>query len=292
MINQNQEWIFTVNSAKAQFDIANNVKPEVLSAVNSAIAQLQKHNLSPNIFSAVNSAKALFDITNNVKPEVLSVVNSAIAQLQMNNIALSGFSAKDQMLRAIKAYQIPDIHNYMKTVLPHIDSLDTSVLESAREFDLSKVEIHDNGAIAYDGTTYSTEQLEAALEKQIENAKQLTLREGCEAYKQHLWLVCWILKIFIFVIPQISDAIEFYDDKAVWIQEFFEEKPQLCATIRERSNLREEASMKATCIRHLPYDTSLEIIDSIPRWYQVKYVDENGDKVIGWIAKINVELEE
>ena len=251
----NQEWIFTVNSAKAQFDIANNVKPEVLSAVNSAIAQFQKHNLSPNIFSAVNSAKAQFDIANSVKPEVLSAVNSAIAQLQKHNLSPNIFSAvnsakalfditnnvKPEVLLAvnsaiaqlqmnniaIKAYQIPDIHNYMKTVLPHIDSLDTSVLESAREFDLSKVEIHDNGAIAYDGTTYSTEQLEAALEKQIENAKQLTLRERCEAYKQHLWLVCWILKIFIFVIPQISDAIEFYDDKAVWIQELNQDKAKV-----------------------------------------------------------------
>ena len=67
--------------------------------------------------------------------------------------------------------------------------------------------------------------------------------------------------------------------------------PRICFTIKERSILREEASSTAARIRYLPYDTPLEIISDIPRWYQVTYTDENGAEITGWISKISVELE-
>ena len=56
--------------------------------------------------------------------------------------------------------------------------------------------------------------------------------------------------------------------------------------------MREEASSTAARILYLPYDTPLEIIADIPRWYQVKYTKEDGTEIIGWISKISVETED
>lgn len=56
--------------------------------------------------------------------------------------------------------------------------------------------------------------------------------------------------------------------------------------------LRQEANSKSKVLQDLPYDTRLEIVDEIPRWYQVRYVDETGKEITGWISKISVESDE
>ena len=40
----------------------------------------------------------------------------------------------------------------------------------------------------------------------------------------------------------------------------------------------------------IAYKTYLEIIEDAPRWYKVKFINENGDEIIGWISKISVEI--
>lgn len=72
---------------------------------------------------------------------------------------------------------------------------------------------------------------------------------------------------------------------------YWKKRVVFVSQIKERSILREEASSTAARIRYLPYDTPLEIISDIPRWYQVTYTDENGSEITGWISKISVELE-
>lgn len=53
--------------------------------------------------------------------------------------------------------------------------------------------------------------------------------------------------------------------------------------------MRETANAKGKIIVSIPYDSALEIIDDIPRWYQVKYIDDVGNEYSGWISKICVE---
>ena len=53
--------------------------------------------------------------------------------------------------------------------------------------------------------------------------------------------------------------------------------------------MREEADSSSRIIIHIPYDSTLEIIDDIPRWYRVKYGAVDGEEYLGWISKISVE---
>ena len=210
---------------------------------------------------------------------------------QAISITPSGaFSAMDQMTKALRMYQTPDIIQHINSVLSFLPSFDSAILETAKSLDLSDIEIHDDGAITYDGVRYDSERIATVLDTQIEVAKKPTVREQFEALKQRLWLLLLILNIIMFL-PQVPETVEFYCDAVAQIQDILEEKSRICFTIKERSILREEASSTAARIRYLPYDTPLEIISDIPRWYQVTYTDENGAEITGWISKISVELE-
>ena len=210
---------------------------------------------------------------------------------QAISITPSGaFSAMDQMTKALRMYQTPDIIQHINSALSNLSLFDSAILETAKSLDLSDIEIHDDGAIIYDGVRYDSERIATVLDTQIEVAKKPTVREQFEALKQRLWLLLLILNIIMFL-PQVPETVEFYCDAVAQMQDILEEKSRICFTIKERSILREEASSTAARIRYLPYDTPLEIISDIPRWYQVTYTDENGAEITGWISKISVELE-
>lgn len=197
----------------------------------------------------------------------------------------------DQITKALRMYQTPDIIRHINSALSNLSSFDSGILETAKSLDLSDIEIHDDGAITYDGVRYDSEKIATVLDAQIEVAKKSTLREQFEALKKRLWLLLLILNIIMFL-PQVPEAVKFYCDAVAQIQVILEEKGRICFTIKERSILREEASSAAARIRYIPYDTPLEIISEVPRWYQVAFTDENGVEIIGWISKISVELEE
>ena len=291
-----------------------------LSQLAESAAWIKINRLDQNLFAAADSATAAISRIDNwykttsfdAQAHTLSLLGESLSAGYMAatkfaatptvldglrkieqaiSITPSGaFSAMDQMTKALKMYQTPDIIQHINSVLSNLPSFDSAILETAKSLDLSDIEIHDDGAITYDGVRYDSERIATVLDTQIEVAKKPTVWEQFEALKQRLWLLLLILNIIMFL-PQVPETVEFYCDAVAQIQDILEEKSRICFTIKERSILREEASSTAARIRHLPYDTPLEIISDIPRWYQVTYTDENGAEITGWISKISVELE-
>lgn len=291
-----------------------------LSQLAESAAWIKINRLDQNLFAAADSATAAISRMDNwykttsfdAQAHTLSLLGESLSAGYMAatkfaatptvldglrkieqaiSITPSGaFSAMDQMTKALRMYQTPDIIQHINSVLSNLPSFDSAILETAKSLDLSDIEIHDDGAITYDGVRYDSERIATVLDTQIEVAKKPTVREQFEALKQRLWLLLLILNIIMFL-PQVPETVEFYCDAVAQIQDILEEKSRICFTIKERSILREEASSTAAPIRYLPYDTPLEIISDIPRWYQVTYTDENGAEITGWISKISVELE-
>ena len=291
-----------------------------LSQLAESAAWVKINRLDQNLFAAADSATAAISRMDNwykttsfeaqahtlsLLGESLSAGYVAAAKFTATPTILDGlrkieqaisitpsgaFSAMDQMTKALRMYQTPDIIQHINSVLSNLPSFDSAILETAKSLDLSDIEIHDDGAIIYDGVRYDSERIATVLDTQIEVAKKPTVREQFEALKQRLWLLLLILNIIMFL-PQVPETVEFYCDAVAQMQDILEEKSRICFTIKERSILREEASSTAARIRYLPYDTPLEIISDIPRWYQVTYTDENGAEITGWISKISVELE-
>ena len=291
-----------------------------LSQLAESAAWIKINRLDQNLFAAADSATAAISRMDNwykttsfdAQAHTLSLLGESLSAGYMAatkfaatptvldglrkieqaiSITPSGaFSAMNQMTKALRMYQTPDIIQHINSVLSNLPSFDSAILETAKSLDLSDIEIHDDGAITYDGVRYDSERIATVLDTQIEVAKKPTVREQFEALKQRLWLLLLILNIIMFL-PQVPETVEFYCDAVAQIQDILEEKSRICFTIKERSILREEASSTAARIRYLPYDTPLEIISDIPRWYQVTYTDENGAEITGWISKISVELE-
>lgn len=291
-----------------------------LSQLAESAAWIKINRLDQNLFAAADSATAAISRMDNwykttsfdAQAHTLSLLGESLSAGYMAatkfaatptvldglrkieqaiSITPSGaFSAMDQMTKALRMYQTPDIIQHINSVLSNLPSFDSAILETAKSLDLSDIEIHDDGVIIYDGVRYDSERIATVLDTQIEVAKKPTVREQFEALKQRLWLLLLILNIIMFL-PQVPETVEFYCDAVAQMQDILEEKSRICFTIKERSILREEASSTAARIRYLPYDTPLEIISDIPRWYQVTYTDENGAEITGWISKISVELE-
>lgn len=281
-----------LNSAFVKFSKKRSLHAEVLLGLNSASARFsQNKGIDIEAISRIHTTFVQFYQSYSIDTETISRLNSAFTQFsQTNNVDQEGIYAGKRLIKTHILYQVSDIQKYIDKTLPQLHSLDTTILKVAKEFDVSSVEINDDGSISYDGISYDSKKIDTALEKQMGIVKELTLQERFEGLKKQFWLLLFVLNIIMFL-PQVSTTIEFYKEVFEEFQASLMEKQNICFTIKERSILREEASSKAVRIRCLPYDTKLEIVEDIPRWYQVKYIDETGVEIIGWISKISVELD-
>lgn len=217
---------------------------------------------------------------------------AAVAGLQ-KTYATGAVAAVNQMAKALKVYQSSSLASQVAAMVKQLAVFDAVLLEKAREFDWDAIEISDDDIITFDGVDYTPEELSTEFDAEVAIAQKnkSSLREKFEWLGKKLWLLLLVLSLLM-ELPDIPEKIDFYCNTVAQIQEIIEEKSHICFTIKERSILREEANSSAKRILCLPYDTPLEIIAEIPRWYQVKYIDEEGTEIIGWISKISVETEE
>jgi len=255
--------------------------------LTSPTVQLVADNLRPIDASVVRSIEASAKMWQS--PAVQATI-STLDSLNKTSV-LGAISAVDQLAKVTRLFNTPSVMGQLNRVASQLDSLDSSVITLAKSFDWSLVEIGDS-AIRFDGVEYTPEALEETVETQLAEAKteKLPLRERLECWKEKLWALLMILSL-LSNLPDVPEKVEFYRHAIAQIQEYYDESPQVCYTIKERSILREEPNSDAKRIMYLPYDTALEILDEIPRWYQVKYTTANNEELIGWISKISVEEE-
>lgn len=190
-----------------------------LSQLAESAAWIKINRLDQNLFAAADSATAAISRMDNwykttsfdAQAHTLSLLGESLSAGYMAatkfaatptvldglrkieqaiSITPSGaFSAMDQMTKALRMYQTPDIIQHINSVLSNLPSFDSAILETAKSLDLSDIEIHDDGAIIYDGVRYDSERIATVLDTQIEVAKKPTVREQFEALKQRLWLL-------------------------------------------------------------------------------------------------------
>lgn len=192
--------------------------------------------------------------------------------------------------KMLEAYENAALAAQMENVLNNIPSLDPAIFDLAAEFDIDSVDFSDDGDIICGGERYKAEELASEVTAQIESVKdeKVSAREKAEDLKNRFWLLLLIVRLLLFL-PQTPEIVDYYSNAVSEIQAMIGQSEQTCCTIREISYLREEAAAGSRIIIHIPYDSTLEIIDDIPRWYQVKYAAGDGEEYLGWISKISVE---
>lgn len=227
-----------------------------------------------------------------VRLQSSSAFKTAYEQLEAINQNIACFS-EEVLLKSSKmleAYENAALVAQMENVLNNIPTLDQAVFELAEEFDIADVDFSDDGDIFCGGERYKAEDLAAEVAAQIDSAKneKVSVREKTEDLKKRFWLLILILKL-LFFLPQTPEIVDYYSNAVSEIQAMIGQSEQTCCTIRDISYLREEADSSSRIIIHIPYDSTLEIIDDIPRWYRVKYAAVDGEEYLGWISKISVE---
>ena len=269
----------------------------------SALFRIQEE-----LAQATNAMSGLLqsNITDTLKLYQSYLKNFSLSELNLSNqikeiaktistyqsIAIPTESLK-YIAEALQFYNSPAIVEQMKYITSALATeIDPTLIEAASAIDLSEFQLEDNGNLYYDGIQYSPEEVTAELEKQVKivKAEKPALREKFEALKQKLWLVLLIINLLL-LLPDIPEKVEFYNDMVSQALDIAREKSQICFTIKEHAYLREEPNSHSVKILILKYDTPLEILEAVPRWYQVRYTDDDGLETIGWISKISVETE-
>lgn len=192
--------------------------------------------------------------------------------------------------KMLEAYENTALVAQMENVLNNIPTLDQAIFDLAAEFDIDSVDFSDDGDIICGGERYKAEELASEVTAQIESVKdeKVSAREKAEDLKNRFWLLLLIVRLLLFL-PQTPQMVDYYSNAVSEIQAVIGQAERICYTIRDISYLREEADSSSRIIIHIPYDSKLEIVDDIPRWYQVKYAAGDGEEYLGWISKISVE---
>lgn len=261
----------------------NNEKVQHLSEVGSALSELVREpawkSLSQmaqnNTFAATASAEAL------AASQAFGAMTSMIERFE----------------KPLRLFKIPNIERHIENVLSQAHSFDPSIWDDVRSFDLSRVDIRDDGVVVCDGETYDSNEFTVVLNEGIKIAKNPDKDGIFETIKEKFWPIVFIVYFLITVqngltfLPETVEAIEFYHEKCIQIQEELGLKERHCWIINEYSALRADSSIDAEKLLSLPYGTQLQVLDEIPCWHQVKFTDQNGNETIGWIPTEHVKNE-
>lgn len=216
------------------------------------------------------------------KYEGLDLINN-IANIYNNTSFL-------QATKLFENFQPNVIEQYVSAINRIPDDLINELSQISTTVDISSAIISDNGTLTYNGVTYTQEEVIQELEEQT--ADIIEEHSIIDNLKEKYALLIFIFTIFVGIPSNVSafeDSVEFYRNKIEFVLEKIKDEPSKCYVIKEQAYLRSESNAKSKILKTLIYDTELEIIEVIPRWYHVKYTDETCVEQEGWISKISVE---
>lgn len=269
----------------------------VLEAMKKYEGIQQKLIEYANFGSTIQAASQQFNLMQDITRNNLGLgIESAskIAGLSHTIIAfaegLTAFTKSTSYQGVIKVLE--QYQNSVDQILSSVQQLPMDKFKAMdhiwKDFNIDDVSISEDGDLTYQGMTYEKEVVPQELERQVQEVKEKDIPKQLEELKQNHWLLCFIIYI-LFFIPSTVETTARYADVGQSIYEAVMDIPQMCYTIKEKSYIRNEANAKSDILAILVYDTKLEILEDIPRWYKVKYIDETGTEIEGWISKISVE---
>lgn len=252
-----------------------------------------------NLGSAIQAASQQFNFLQDVTKNNLDLGMESATKIAGLSHAVTTFAEGLTAFTNSTSYQgvtkfLEQYQNSIGQIISSVQLLPIDKFEAMdhiwEDFNIDDVSISENGDLTYQGMTYERDEVPQALESQLREIEQnpSPLKHQLEELKQRLWLLCFIVPI-VFSIPDLVEKINWYADLGKSICEVVFNLPKIGYTIKEKSYIRAEANAKSKILTTLVYDTELEILEDIPRWYKVKYIDETGTETEGWISKISIE---
>ncbi len=267
---------------KISEQIANIYTPETYKAIENMSLVLKELGKTIEGLN-IDTYYITSNLARSMKPlqEELSIISS----YYKNNLNFD-FSELQKQINAINQSLVSN-SNIWNDI-----SLNLTYLEEMRKsYKSNNFQVNKNGSFTVDDNEYSPIELanEIVCELNELDKNNKINKETIRKIRAKITTLVFILNLIIFIIPKLPDGIEnaykFYNEFYMTITG----KNIKCYVIVDKAKIYKSNNAKSNVLEILVYDTELEILDDVSRWYKVQFVNEDGKNIIGWVAKRNVE---
>ena len=252
-----------------QEQVFKNLQSPMIEAVQT-LADSMAHSLKPEIYTGLS--EAFESIRKSWQPTYLNMMNSICSDVCTG--ALS------------------EIANSISVLTKGIPSLSDSIADAMKGIDWSSIKFdEDTARIEYDGISYTAEDIEKeAMQCQHElsdTGKTTNVSETLKKYK----IISAVIAIVWFIISPIlsNGCLTAWEENKFYIADALSKEEQIGFVIADETSVRTNNSSHSSEICKLLYGDGVVITDSIPYWYKVKFKDDAGNLVEGYVAKKNIE---
>lgn len=263
------------------------------------ITLLNQEILSNSVYEISQSVSKIIEPTCNLLPGYNLNINSpferlnTVMQSHLQNHTIDihkSFGCLSETLAMNVQVNNTELINNITTVLESISNQSLTYMQSL----ISDISFNALGNLVYDDVEYTNEDLEKELKSQIEDVQyEKPFKESDCEIKGKYGLLNFLYK-FISVIVTLNalgyslTGTDYISECKQLIEQAITGENKIVYVNKEKADLREEADSYSFKIGQVLYAVELEVIEDVPYWYKVKYI-ENDEEKTGWIAKINVE---
>ena len=182
--------------------------------------------------------------------------------------------------------------NALNSVLVGVDVYKT-LSELAKSIDINDIQINEDGkTYKYKGKTYDIPSLAKENEVCQGEISSVKGRKTAKSFfKRHpvLSFICLTL-----IIPKTFDVAvdcgtNAFKNNKYAIVSTISQSEQIGTVIVDKAEVREANSPRSKCVGVVLYSDEVVIIDSVKYWYKVKFTNELGEVVEGYIARKSID---
>ena len=182
--------------------------------------------------------------------------------------------------------------NALNSVLVGVDVYKT-LSELAKSIDVNDIQINeDEKTYKYKGEIFDVPSIAKEIEVCQDEISTVKDRKTAKSFfKRHpvLSFICLSL-----IIPKSFDigvdcGTNAFQNNKYAIVSTISQSEQIGTVIVDRAEVRETNNPRSKCVGVVLYSDEVIIIDSIKYWYKIKFTNETGDTLEGYIARKNID---
>lgn len=277
--------------------LAQAIKPTVCDSISEAVANMGKiiqpvwseqilQSIQPSL---VTATQTLADsMVHTLRPELYEGIGEALANIG-KTLQPTYLNMMNGICSDICAGALSEIANSISVLTKSIPNVSETVVDAVKSIDWASVNFDEqSNCIEYDGTTYTIEDIEKESvlcnEEIVSVADKSVLRQIFNRYTIIRILVALLLNAVFY--PSLSTA---WEENKFYIADAISQSEQIGYVIADEASVKINSSSHSSEICKLLYGDSIVITDSLPYWYMVKFQDDDGNLVEGYVAKKNIE---
>lgn len=176
----------------------------------------------------------------------------------------------------------------LDNLIKELPSISDEIIENVKNINFDNISLNETDkSITYGGNIYTDDEIKSELasyDKELPNIKN---KKDFKYFTDKHPLFYFILSSFIIPIF-LTVAPNQYESNKFEIKSALTQNTQYGYIIADYAIVRENSNPRSKALITLQYDDEIIIVDSIPHWYKIQFVQDDSSVVEGYIAKKNV----